>query len=210
MGKKQLAKNSIEKVKSLRSQGYSLPEISALTQVPKTTVYRYIKGVTVLPEFLVMWGGKRGGSKKRKVKKEMEALKKGQALVQTLSKKEKMLYTAALYWAEGSKKDFGLSNTDPELIKVYITILRDVFGISNDRLRVSLRLYEDLDKETCLSFWEKIVGIPKEKFVNVNVLVGKKAGKLKHGMCRIRVAKGGDILKQIMGINKAVSLYLSS
>ena len=64
-------------------------------------------------------------------------------------------------------------------------------------------LDEDLDKDKSLSFWSQVVNIPKDKFIGVNVLVGKKKGKLEHGMCRVRVLKGGDILKKVKGINNA-------
>lgn len=122
----------------------------------------------------------------------------------SLTDREKTLFISALYWGEGSKKDFGLSNTDPNMIKVFVTILKQTLGITDDRLRVSVRIFEDLDKDKSLGFWSKVVGIPKEKFVSVNVLDGKKKGKLVYGMCSIRVKKGGDLLKKLAGINKII------
>lgn len=38
----------------------------------------------------------------------------------------------------------------------------------------------------------------------VHVLNGKKIGKLQYGMCRVRIKKGGVLLKKIVGLNKAV------
>lgn len=206
---KKIDKKTIGKIKALRSQGYSLPEISQLVNVSKTSVLRYIQGVTVLPEYLENWAGKRGGSRKRRLLQERQAFEDGKVLVDIPSKKEKMLFLAALYWAEGSKGDFGLSNTDPELIRVFVNGLREVYDISDDRLRISVRIYEDLDREKCLDFWSRIVGIDKAKFVNVNILSGKKKGKLQYGMCRIRVRKGAPLLKKIVGINKAMVSTLS-
>jgi len=47
-----------------------------------------------------------------------------------------------------------------------------------------------------------------EKFVSVNVLDGKKNGKLIYGMCRIRITKGADVLKYIKALkNRVVSLF---
>lgn len=204
MKKRRITSSKIQEIKDLRSHGHSLPEISKALNVPQTTVFRYIKDIKILPEFLTEWSIKRGGSRKRKLLKETKAFEEGKTLVGNLSNKEKLLFLSALYWAEGSKKDFGLSNTDPMLIKIFVEGLREVFGITDDQLRVSVRLYEDLDKNKSLSFWSQIVSIPKEKFISVNVLFGKKKGKLEHGMCRVRVLKGGDILKKVNGINKAV------
>jgi hypothetical protein len=112
---------------ALRSQGYSVPEISKIVQTSKTTVLRYVKDVKILPEYINNWAGKRGGSRKKKQQLERLAYKNGKELVAIPTKKEKMLFLSALYWAEGSKRDFGLSNTDPDLICFFVTCLRDVF-----------------------------------------------------------------------------------
>lgn len=206
---KKPSKEVIEKMKLLRSQGKSLPEISQAVTVPKTTIFRYIQGVEIQPEFLSDWVEKRGGSKQKKKLQEKKAFEEGKKLVGELSYKEKMIFLTALYWAEGSKRDFSLSNTDPDLIRFFVQGLREVFFITDERLRVSVRIYEDLDREKCLSFWSDIIGIPKEKFVNVNILAGKKKGKLAYGMCRVRVTKGGELLKKIVGVNKAIVSTLS-
>lgn len=200
-------KTSIEKIKEinyLRQRGFSLPEISKTVNVSKSTVFRYIQGIEVLPQYLSEWAGKRGGSKKRKRLKEENAYQEGQRWLGSLTDREKLFLLIALYWSEGTKKDFSLSNTDPDLIKIFVIILRTVLGISQKDIRASVRIYEDLDKEKCLAFWSSVTGIPKEDFVNVNVLPGKKKGKLEYGMCRVRVLKGGDLLKKIFGIKRAI------
>jgi hypothetical protein len=200
---KRLNQEEIAKIKFLRSQGHSLPEISESLGVPKTTVFHHSRDVQILPEFVSEWTGKRGGSKKKKLRKEAEAFEEGKNVVSNLTIKERMLFICALYWAEGSKRDFGLSNTDPELIRTFIYGLRQIFHVSEDRFRVSIRIYEDLDREKCLDFWSDIVDIPKERFLRVDVLSGKKTGKLEYGMCRIRITRGADLLKKITGIYKA-------
>lgn len=204
MAKQKTSRTEIERIVYLRQRGFSLPEIKRMTGKAQTTIFRYIKDVKILPEYISEWAGKRGGSIKRKRIKEELAFEEGIKFVGELSDREKLLFLCALYWAEGSKKDFGLSNTDPGLIKIFVKILKEVLNINIARLRVSIRIYEDLNREECLDYWSKIVDIPKDKFVNVNVLPGKKKGKLKYGMCRIRISRGGDILKKINGINKAI------
>lgn len=209
MNGRALDKNTVESIISYRRKGYSLPEISNILSIPKTTVFRYVKDVKMDPEYISEWLGKRGGSKKLKLSKEKTALEEVQKLIDTISHKEKLLFISALYWAEGSKRDFGLSNTDPLLIKTFVMGLREVFNITNEQLRVSVRIYEDLDPEKCLGFWSGVVDIPKENFVSVNVIAGKKKGKLEYGMCRIRVTKGEYFLKRIFAVNKVFSTKLS-
>jgi len=199
-----LAPQTIQKIRSLRADGYSLSEISKELRIPQATVFRHIKGVKILPEFLTEWSIKRGGSKKRKLLKENQAFEDGKNTVGKLSKKEKLLFLSALYWAEGNKKDFILTNSDPSIIKIFVDGLREIFDIPENKLRISVRTYEDLDRDKSLSFWSEVTRIPVEKFLSVNVLTGKKKGKLEYGMCRIRVLKGGDLLKRVIGVNKAV------
>lgn len=207
MGNKKTQEEVIQKIKYLRKRGFSLPEISFELGVPRTTVFRYTADVEILSQFRDALKRKRGGSMKRKQIKEQQALEEAKEF-SYLSSREKLLLMSALYWGEGSKKDFGLSNTDPNLIRIFVSGLRKVLNVTDDRLSISVRIYEDLDKDECLNFWSKIVGIPKNKFIGVNILVGKKKGKLPYGMCRVRVKKGGDLLKKLVAINKVVAEFM--
>lgn len=199
---------TISRIKELRQKGWSLPEIQREVSVGYGTIHRYIVGVNILPEYESLWKSKRLSSVARKKKAENDASEKAKTALKSLSNKEKMLLLSALYWAEGSKRDFGLSNSDPNLIKVFIKGLTEIFGINKDDMRVSIRIFEDMDKQKCLAFWSEITGVHVEKFVNVNVLEGKKKGKLPYGMCRVRVIKGGDMLKYITALkNRVIELF---
>jgi len=202
---KLLLKETKEKIKSLRQKGYSLPEIKKEVSASYGSIHRYTLGIKILPKYLKTWHGKQGGSIKRKKNKLIEAEKKAKKSINYLSNKERIIFLSALYWGEGSKSDFNIMNTDPNLIRVFIIGLRDVFGINQERLRVSIRIYEDLDKEKCLQYWSNITGVPVAQFISVNILKGKKKGKLPFGMCRIRISKGGDMLKYIKAVYKRIS-----
>jgi transcriptional regulator with XRE-family HTH domain len=193
--------DTVRKIEALRRKGLSYNEINLKINLPKSTISKYANNVKIHPKFIKKWAGKRGGSSKRKLLKEKRALVYSRNFLSAITRKERILFLSALYWAEGSKKDFGLSNTDPDLIKVFINGLRNDFEIKESDIRVSIRIYEDLNKEKCLNFWSKITGVKKENFCSINILAGKRHGKLKYGMCRIRVLKGGDLLKKIKSIN---------
>jgi hypothetical protein len=111
----------------------------------------------------------------------------------------------ALYWGEGGKRDFNFTNSDPVMIKIFVNWLEKILKINSNDLRVSIRIYEDLDKEKSLNYWSKIIGIPVNKFASVNILKGKKLGKLEYGLCRIRIKKGGSMLKYLIALEKRVS-----
>lgn len=205
---KLIPKEIIKQIKLLRQKGYSLPEIKKVVNVGHGSVFRYIQGVEILLEYRKIWHSKRGGSFKRMKLAEKKAEEKADEYIVRLSEKEKLIFLSALYWGEGSKGDFGLTNSDPDLIKVFVLGLKEVFKIRTDRLRISIRIYRDLDKDKCLKFWSKITEVPVSKFVSVNVLDGKKNGKLLYGMCRVRVTKGADVLKYIRALkNRVVGLF---
>lgn len=189
----------------LRSRGFSLPEIYREVKVGYGSVSRYIQGVKILPQYQKIWLSKRNGSKARKTRLEADAREKAKEQVASLNTKEKLLFLAALYWGEGGKVDFNFTNSDPEMIKIFVSGLKETLGITQKNIRISIRTYEDLDKKTCLNYWSKITKIPVRDFVNVDVLKGRKSGKLKYGLCRIRVKKGGNMLKYLLAINKRVA-----
>lgn len=207
---KRLTPEIKERIYYLRRRGFSLNEIKAKIPVGYGTIFRYIQGVQILPKYRKWWFGKRGGSRKRKKIAEYEAEKRAHKLIKVLSVKERTIFHCALYWAEGGKRDFNFTNTDPEMIKIFVDGLENIFGIPKSNFRVSIRIYEDLDKQKCLTYWAKIVGIAPENFVNIDVLKGKKSGKLAYGMCRVRIRKGGNMLKYMAALRKRmIETYLS-
>lgn len=204
---KTLHPETVQKIRLLRQKGWSLPEIKKEIKVGYGTVYRYIKDVSILPEYQKLWLEKRKSSTRRMKIAEEEAAKKAKQTILSLSEKEKMIFLSALYWGEGSKREFGLSNTDPDLVRVLIKGLDQTLGISTDRLSLSIRIYEDLDKEKCLKFWSEVTGVPVDRFISVNVLKGKKVGKLEFGMCRVRIKKGGNVLKYMVALRNEIKTF---
>jgi len=204
---KRLTQVQIDKIMKMRSEGSSLPEIYNEIHVGYGTIYRYAKNVPIQSEYISAWKIKRGGSQKRMQKALLEAAIKAKHTVQSISDTDKLIFLSSLYWAEGSKHDFSLSNTDPKLIKVFVNGLVEILEVPKDNLKISIRIYEDLNKEKCLNYWSKIVGIPVSQFINVNVIKGKKKGKLEFGMCRVRIAKGGNLLKYLTAVRNQVCSF---
>lgn len=202
---KEIVKNKIEAIKNLRSRGYSFPEIAQALHIAKSTAFRYGHSTPIKAKFINIWSEKRGGaSKRRKLLKERLFYEEMKSLVSKLSAREKMLFISALYWAEGNKKDLILINSDPDLIRVFVNGIKDTFNISEDRFKANIRIHSDLAEDECLKFWSDITNIPISNFLKSEIIDGKKKGKLQYGMCRVRISKGGDLLKKIMSINKIV------
>lgn len=197
-------------ITELRKTGHSIPEISRLLAIPKSTASRYANRVAILPAFKQRWLDRRNASKIISEKNWQIAKEIADQRVENLSEKELMLVGAALYWAEGAKQDLSFINSDPEMVKVYVLMLKKVYNIKDEDLKVSIRLFEDAFIPDAIMFWSKIVGLDLKNNVSINILKGSKKGKLVHGMCRIRVKKAGLLLKTITAINKRVISLLNS
>ena len=190
----------IKKAKRLRTQGFSIPEISAACDISKSTVLRYVGDIPIAPQYISRWLARRNASKMLSERKQAIATKKAKVLIGSPDKRMFAMMGAALYWAEGSKSDFSFSNTDPLMIRVFLHIIRTIFFVPNEDIIISIRIYEDLNRKRCLAFWSETTRIPLDKNTSVTVLSGSKKGKLLYGMCRIRVRKGGLLLKEFSAI----------
>lgn len=209
MGKLPLPQSIVNKAIHLRKHGYSIPEISRALKISKASSLRYTKNVKILPKFVGRWLARRNASKIMSEKAWSDANKKATNLINNLTSRERKLIASILYWAEGNKSDLSFTNTDPGMISVFMDILRNEFGIKNSDFKISIRIYEDLNIKKCTRFWSEITKINLKNNVSINILNGKKIGKLKYGMCRVRVKKGGLLLKMISAINKQVIACIS-
>ena len=102
------------------------------------------------------------------------------------------LFTAAVaaYWGEGDKQSrhqLRMTNTDPEMLKIFVTFLRQICGVSDDKIRLAIFIYTDLDEETCKRYWRRKLGV--KQFHKTQVLPSRhKTKKLTHGVCTIVVS----------------------
>lgn len=103
--------------------------------------------------------------------------KKPFKLKSSLSADEINLRTAGimLYWAEGGKSGnvVKFTNSDPEMVRIFLKFLRIICGIDKDRLKALIHIYPDHDEKKLLSLWVKKTGIPKEHFYKSYLHQGK-------------------------------------
>ena len=209
MGKSRISYEKEKEIEDLRQKGYSVPEISRILVISKSTVLRYCKGISILPEFKGRWLARRNASKiiSEKTWKTAEGTAAG--LVGSVSDKELKMIGAALYWAEGAKRQFNFINSNPEMVKLFIHILLNVYNIPVNSIKVSIRIFEDIPIAGAIKFWSGITNLKLDDTTEINIIKGSKKGKLPYGMCRIRVKKGGLLLKTFFAINKRVISFIS-
>ncbi|HLM84018.1 MAG TPA: hypothetical protein VK254_02315 [Candidatus Bathyarchaeia archaeon] len=203
MAKKPLSKKEVERIVQLRKHGHSLPEIKNITGHGKATIYKYIYNVKILQKFKMRWDNLRRSSVLRMIESQERARAEMQGSIGKLNTRDKVLIISCLYWAEGNKKDFILTNTDPVLIKCFVEYLSEI-GVKRTDLRVTIRVYEDINIQEACKFWAGVVGIKANEIRNLNILQGKKKGKLQYGMCRVRVAKGSYFLKLLAAVKDII------
>lgn len=189
---------------SLRVGGKSYRDITNLTGVPKST--------------LSGWFGSQDWSQKIKEKLITEAQKEsvlqlvslnrvrsaqleaayGRARFEAEREFESLKYNPIfiaglmLYFGEGdkvTKNAVRLSNTDPELIKLYVFFLIKVCNVPENKIKGNILLYPDLSEEECLKYWSFVSGVPAENFIKSTQIMGRhKTNRLKYGVCIIVVS----------------------
>ena len=114
-----------------------------------------------------------------------------------LSLREEKLKTAGifLYWGEGAQlqgKNCGVdfANSNPEMIKVFLSFLRRICGINEKKLRVFLYCYTNQDIEKLLKYWHNTTHIPINQFTKPYIRKDFKSNsrRMEYGLVHIRYA----------------------
>jgi hypothetical protein len=100
-----------------------------------------------------------------------------------------------LYWAEGDKgrQAVRISNSDPQLLSLFVRFLRECYGAEIGRLSVSCNLFADhINRQHEIEdFWLCILGLPRsclrKSIVNVYSKYSqkKRRNKLPYGTCKV-------------------------
>lgn len=131
--------------------------------------------------------------KKREQKDQAEYEKYSKYFNKKISKKVFFTSGLMLYLAEGAKTNYytvSIANTDPRIIKFFIRWLEEFFEVSKDKLRAFLHLYENMDIEKEVAFWENELGFSNSQFYNPYITKFKKTSFLykesfRHGTCSV-------------------------
>lgn len=113
-----------------------------------------------------------------------------------------------LYWAEGSKNrnTVRITNSDPEVLRLFVRFLRRYFEITDENIRVTCNLFADhleTQKEV-EQFWLDQLELSHSSLcksvVNVYSKYSKKkrANRLPYGTCRVSVSRTA-IVQHIFG-----------
>ncbi|MFH0804304.1 MAG: hypothetical protein V1896_01755 [Candidatus Zambryskibacteria bacterium] len=210
-----------EKAKRLRKKGISYNQLQKMLSIPKSTLSVWFSPTLGMPfnrsQLLNHLRKIRVMAKKAKARKKLEDIQKFQAEAQKeirnypLSSKyfQKSLISM-LYWAEGSKHEkvsgLTLVNTDPNLLELYILLLRKCFALDEKKFRVGLHLHYYHPIRETRKFWSELLRIPESQFRKT--LIKKRSLKKKfrknfRGICMLSYLDS-SIRKEILALGYAM------
>ncbi|MDP2940974.1 MAG: hypothetical protein Q8N85_01790 [Candidatus Omnitrophota bacterium] len=96
-----------------------------------------------------------------------------------------------LYWAEGTFKGSTVDfvNSNPQIIKIFLRFLREICGVSEERLRVYLYGYHYQDLRKLKNYWHKVTNISISQFTKPYIKKGNlnlNDRELPYGLVHIR------------------------
>lgn len=199
MGKIKTSEKIIKEIVDLRKRGHSISEISINTKKSKSIVSKYIQGVEILPAYIDILKKKQGGSKIRSENLWLESKISASRIIKKLQPRDKLILLLGIYWGEGTKNELNIINSDPILLRAFVNFIKEI-GVTKDRIKASVRIYEDINSSEVISYWSKILDLKKDQFFKIELMQGKKKGKLEFGMCRLRVEKSSKEFKLMISL----------
>lgn len=167
-----------EKIINLRIQGKSFNEITRETGIVRSTLHEWLKDIS-RPEKYKNLKGKEwmdamramaieaNKKKYREIYERITNRAKDDVCGISLDVGIKKCILSALYWAEGTKGQHSVicfANTDPKLVKLFITLLRECYLLDENKFHLRLQLHDYHQENEIKKFWSGLLGIPLNKF----------------------------------------------
>ncbi|MDO8466786.1 MAG: hypothetical protein Q7S83_01460 [bacterium] len=210
MARKKYDPTKRKQARGLREHGFSFKGIAQELGIAKSTARLWCRGIELSVQ-QKEWLYKKGliamhNSPNNSHERRQREIKKIAALAEKeikipISDDVLRLLGAVIYWAEGNKtKDFGVTNSDPLLIKFMIGWMIKMFGVTTTDLKAHLNIYSQQNDSDIKKFWSDLTGIPLENFGKSFVKPANKGFKknnLYYGTIKIRMMKGGDSMQRV-------------
>lgn len=193
-----------EEAIALRKNGKSYREIKERLSVPKSTLSGWLSGFD--------WSVEVGKTNLAGVQAQNAIRLKdlnnvrganlerlyGEARIEAVQEftelKNNLIFLAGIliYWGEGdkvSRNHVRISNTDPLMIKIFTLFLERIINIPQDRIKISLLIYPDLDDNICRKYWSEKIGLSDSNFYKTSTIVGRHTTKrVQYGVCSIGIS----------------------
>jgi len=209
----------------LRRQEMSYSQIKQAIGVSKSTLSNWLKDYPLSKQQIDKLRGKneqrieryRETMRKKRERRLLDIYEKERKRILPLSNKEIFIFGLGLYWGEGSKTrnaSLSVSNTDPSIIKFFIFWLEKSFNVPKQKLKVNLQLYQNMDIEQELLFWEDALQLARSQFnkpyiKKSSIKAINHKGGFGHGTCNVGIGNvklSETILMSIKAISDKYSM----
>ena len=126
-------------------------------------------------------------------------IKVGESEVGMINKRDLWLLGIGLYLGEGTKtyENVRMINSDPKIIKLAIRWFKEICGVDNSNITVTLHIYPDNNIKGCKRFWQKITDLPSKNFRKIQIDTRKDKStirnkKLLFGTAHINIISNGN------------------
>lgn len=190
----------------LRKEGLSLRKVENRLGVPKSTLSYWFKNVELsvkqkeklhndwkkalikARKKAIQWHNEQKAKRFQIAKKEAKNVFKN---ININNPAVIELALAALYFGEGSKKhvETAMGNSDPLILKFFITTLRNIYHLNDDKIKCALYLRADQNPEKIKHYWAEELGLPLNNFKHTSIdkrTVGSKTYPNYRGVCNVR------------------------
>lgn len=192
-----------EQAIKLRLQGHSYRQISDEINVAKSTLNGWLRNVEITQpqkdQLLLKW---KEGLKKARIRSvEVKKLEKLENIHKSKITAKKILnsvsftseileiFLAGLYLGDGFKVNgrFGLGNSNPLIVKLFLTLIRQLYKIDESKLGVQIFARADQNTEILLNYWSNLLKIPISQFQKTqhDSRAKKPTRKNYYGVCAV-------------------------
>lgn len=209
----------------MRKNGASLKEISDALNVSKGSVSVWVRDVALNKKARQILKNKKINGQKKSSKALKERTKKREKeaydfAVKTINRlgyvnlDEQLALLAVYYWCEGNKspKDMVFfTNSDPNIIKAFLRLLRNSFELEENRFRVCIHLHDYHIHKRELLFWSKTTNIPLSQFIAPyqKPHTGKQKREGYRGCAQIRYYDV-SVARKLLALGKELTRHLGS
>ncbi len=215
----------------LRKKGSSYNEILKLVPVAKSTLSLWLRDIGLSAQQQQFFSEKkrqaqlRGGAARHTDRLERTAIEinKAKKSIGSLTKRERLLVGAALYWAEGAKEKayrpsvrLDFCNSDPEMIRFYVKWIREILLVPDDDILQILHIHKNRlkDIESFTSYWLDITGLKLKNCAKPVIKQHNPKTNRKnltdtyHGLVAIRVRRSTMLNRRVLGYIHAIAQSL--
>lgn len=216
-----------EQAITLRLKGLSYRQISNDLKVARSTLNGWLKNIEITQaqqqKLHQQWldGLSRARSKagERNIQAKLNRIRVGQIAANevvkslSLNNSELELFMAGLYLGEGFKNDnrLGLGNANPEVVLLFVTLLRKLYLIKEEKLRAAVYGRADQSSEMLIRYWSQLLNIPSHQFHKTQ-LDRRTRGTPTHtnyfGVCAVSY-NDSSIQRRILAISQEMIKYVN-